>query len=293
MQSIPSQDQALLNLGKINGWIDSSPVATVMRHSMANLAFELTKADLQVEIDIGNLLSISDSPITSKRFKKVFLDPLVGNDYAVVLQKVHQQIFAQSEGYQFQPGQLRSENTPGQIQGIINKIDESSDSPFAKALDLHKNFLDLKPFNNGNEIIAALLPNIYLTHRGVMLAPILSFHNFPAQGDDADEWFQDQTNLIITLLHEIRDLEQEYKSRTNGFATQRKKLFSGLLPFMMKRPKFTIQELLDEYGQSTYQTINELFKDLVKLNVLKELTGNARFRVFHLHEYSNLFKTIV
>ena len=100
---------------------------------------------------------------------------------------------------------------------------------------------------------------------------------------------------MVRILRGINRLGKTYADRTNGLATQRKKLLTKLLPHMMRRPRFGIQEILDDYGEGTFQTISLLAKEIKEppINILEETTGFSRFRVFHLHEYTKLFNELI
>ncbi len=284
MQHIAPEKLALLNIGKINGWIESSQFALLMRYSLAKLAF----TQQIIDENHGQL------PVTESRFITAFIKPTkVREDFLDAIASLHRQIFSQKETYNYQPGEWRSQDKQKALQRLLVKHN-SKDNIFESAIQLYQNFLQISPFHKGNELVADLIANMYLVERSVLLAPILIFSRMQNNTHDPNQQVAEQTELIISLLHNIRTLDGKYKERTNGFAKQRKDLFQGLLPCMMEKPQFTIKELQNSYQEkSTYQTINELFKELVKLNVLKEVTGKDRHRVFHLHEYTQLFKPLI
>lgn len=285
MNNLSPEKQSLLNIGLINGWVDSSEYARIMRHSLASLVFFAQRFE---SIEEG--LSSSELLEAKKHFIEAFLSTSKPkNELDVFALKVHKQIFSNKETYAYRPGEWASVDVANEVQQLFKKH-ESTDGVFESAAQIYKELVQLSPFFNGNKRMAELLSNHYLMQRCVLLAPVLVFSWMNDLSATVDEQVLKQTTKLVNLLHEIRSLHDKYLERTNGFAKQRKDLFKGLLPCMMQQPRFTIKELQAIYQEkSTYQTINELFKDLVKLNVLEEETGNARFRVFRLHEYTKLF----
>lgn len=285
MNNLSPEKQSLLNIGLINGWVDSSEYARIMRHSLASLVFSTQGFE-----DIEESLSSSELLEAKKHFIEAFLSTSKPrNELDVFALKVHKQIFSNKETYAYRPGEWASADVAEKVKQLFKKHG-STDAVFESAAQIYKELVRLSPFFDGNKRMAELLSNLYLVQRGVLLTPVLTFSWMNNASLTIDEQVAKQTAALTHLLHEIRLLNEKYMERTNGFAKQRKDLFKGLLPCMMQQPRFTIKELQTIYQEkSTYQTINELFKDLVKLNVLEEETGNARFRVFRLHEYTKLF----
>ncbi len=285
MNNLSAEQLSLLNIGLINGWVDSSEFARIMRYSLASIVFSAAETD-----ETRDRLSSSELPETKRRFVEAFLmttEPK--GDLWMHGTKLHKLIFSNKETYDYRPGEWRSGDVAQAVQNLFEEH-RATNTIFDSAVQLYKELMQSKPFFDGNEQMAELLSNLYLVQRGVLLAPALTFSQMKVGSLTADEHVAKQTKKLVELLHNIRALNDKYLKRTNGFAKQRKELFQGLLPCMMQNPRFTIKELQATYQKkSTYQTINELFKDLIKLNVLKEETGNARFRVFRLHEYTNLF----
>lgn len=285
MSDLTPEKQALLNIGLINGWVDSSEFAQTMRYSLADIIFSCEEND-----NIEDCLASPELPETRKRFIQAFLKkPELDVALWMYVAQLHRVIFSGKETYEYHPGEWVSDGAKQAVEDLF-QMHESTDYVFTSASQIYNQLIKISPFYDGNKRMAELLSNLYLVQRGVLLAPVLVFSRINDPYLSIDEQVAKQTKGLVTLLHRIRSLNDKYLERTNGFAKQRKDLFQGLLPCMMQQPRFTIKELQAIYQKkSTYQTINELFKDLVKLNVLKEETGNARFRVFHLHEYTNLF----
>jgi hypothetical protein len=295
MQIITSEKQALLNLGKINGWIESSRKTSVIRESVAKLSFALPQQDATAE-NIEDILSSDASNETLTRYIDVFMSKGPRNgDLVEELKCIHSRIFSQKDGYSFHPGEWKNNHSENDLRKAFEDAN-SSNSVFEETIDILGKFHDIAPFKAGNELIERILPSIYLQRLGIIDIPFLSFHNIGPGSQDIDTWFKDKTDIVINILHKVRNLQKEYAQRTVGLSKQRSSLFEDLLPFMMRRPKFTIKELQEDYKKVrkiTFQTFSQLIKDLEKANVLIETTGNSRFRVFHLHEYTNLYKKLI
>lgn len=293
MKEITQKEQALISLGKVNGWVDFMPQASSVRYSLANLAFAFAeKSDIDLESALNGRMN--DKNYT--RFTEVFLSPtLLKEDFCNELQSVHRHIFSQTDGYEFHPGEWKNTEAVGELHGAIEAADEN-ESIFGATQNLVSSFNKLMPFKSGNEVILQLVPNLYLMRRGYIRSPIFILDQSKKTSDDAVTWFQKNTQLIIEAMQCVERLQAEYQERIAGMSKQRKTLFEDLLPFMMKRPTFTVRQLQTDYEpikKITYQTLNELLKELARANIVKESTGQARHRVFHLHEYTKIFKPFI
>jgi len=59
-------------------------------------------------------------------------------------------------------------------------------------------------------------------------------------------------------------------------------------PFLFKKPIVTVNQSKEITGLS-YNATNALISDFIHANILKEMTGNSRNRVFIFDEYLNQF----
>jgi len=295
MQIITLEKQALLNLGKINGWLESSRKTSVIRESIAKLSFVLPQQDAHAE-NIEEILSADTSNKTLARYIDISMSiEARKGDLVEDLRNIHSKIFSQKDGYSFHPGEWKDDHSEINLRTAFEEVG-SSNSMFKETVEILKKFQGVSPFKAGNELIERILPNIYLRRLGIIDTPFFSFHDICDGSQDIDKWFKDKTDIVIDILHQVRSLQKEYAQRTVGLSKQRSDLFEDLLPFVMRRPKFTIKAIQKDYEKVrkiTFQTFSQLIKDLEKANILIETTGNSRFRVFHLHEYTNLYKKLI
>ena len=292
---IGAEQETLLNIGKICGWIEASAYGDNFRYSIARLGFGLKNGGLKADQHDSTLLSTHSNHETAARFIKVFLTPpRDAGSMAGQLQAAHKALFSHKEGFQHHPGEWVSASAAEELTIFFDELSQTATSPFVSAVHVNDHILQLHPFKDGNRVMATLAANYYLQSLGVIPYPLFPFHTMP-NAAEADRWFAEQTAAMLGILEKIRKLTRVYEDRTNGLSTQRKKLFSELLPYMMRRPQFGIQELRKDFGKSTYQTMNELARELSEspISILNELTGLGRHRVFHLREYTNLFKPLI
>jgi Fic family protein len=62
-----------------------------------------------------------------------------------------------------------------------------------------------------------------------------------------------------------------------------------LIMHLFKSPAITVNQVIDLLGLK-YHSANKLVQALVELNILEEITGYQRNRIFLLHQYIDVFR---
>lgn len=275
-KTIDSYSQAIFNLGEISGRFSDANEALLATSSILRTVFEASFSLNNFSQSLNRFIAISTT-----LSKNTDLNP-------ALLERIHRQVFSNPESYQFDPGVYRSNRVSTAIQDL--SLGLQGHSIFEQAVHFYLEFLKMKPFKNGNEVLAMLAANYILVQEGLVRMPVIDFSDAPSDLDRVNEWFKKKSGALLEFLSDAAVLTNDYNNRVNGFHKQRKELFRALLPIMIQQSSFTTDMLLKMYGQSTFQTINSLLKELVRLNILIESTGKARNRIFHLREYSQLLK---
>ena len=171
----------------------------------------------------------------------------------------------------------------------------------------HAQFETIHPFIDGNGRVGRLLITFLLCHRGVLHRPLLYLSHYLKRNrtdyyarltaireqGEWEEWLwfflagvaetaEEATNTarsIITLRDDHRNLAQEAGLGINGLR---------LVEFLFERPLVNVNLVKDHLGV-TFVTANRLVDRLVDLDILREVTGGRRNRIFRYAPYLALF----
>ncbi len=174
---------------------------------------------------------------------------------------------------------------------------------------VHYQFETIHPFLDGNGRVGRLLIPLYLVSKGILQKPILYLSDF----------FEKNRKLYydnLTLVRDKSDLNQWYKfflvgiieTAKNGIITfdnilqLQKKVEASIqdlgsravnakkvVDFLYKRPMIDaekVHEIADISMPSSYKLIS----DLEKMNILIEITGGQRGRMYVFDNYLKLFR---
>jgi len=173
----------------------------------------------------------------------------------------------------------------------------------------HYQFETIHPFNDGNGRIGRMLIALHLIEIGILQKPTLYLSDFfernkgayydaftfVREHNDLDQWIIFFLSAIIetakkskNTFEQIIDLRVQYEERILELG-RRAKLGHKLLIQLFSNPAFKITDISKHLGVSVAAT-NRLVKEMENTEILKEITGFSRNRIFVLHEYLNLFK---
>lgn len=174
---------------------------------------------------------------------------------------------------------------------------------------VHYQFETIHPFLDGNGRVGRLLIPLYLVSKGILQRPVLYLSDF----------FDKNRKLYyenLTVVREKNDLEQWYKfflvgvieTAKNGINTfdnilQLQKQTDAdiqklgiravkakkVIDFLYNRPIITADKL-SEIVSISMPSSYKLISDLEKLNILKEMTGGQRGRMYVFDNYIKLFR---
>jgi Fic family protein len=174
----------------------------------------------------------------------------------------------------------------------------------------HYQFETIHPFLDGNGRIGRLLITLYLVNKELLEHPCLylSSHLEKNRADYYDALMHvRKTNdlghwlrfFLVAVVESARDATEtlrkmfELRSRT---ATQVAGLgraapnAARIVDYLYRKPVISSQEIHRRMNISQ-PTCDRLIAELVRLNVLKEITGQQRNRIFVFHAYYDLFRT--
>lgn len=174
----------------------------------------------------------------------------------------------------------------------------------------HAQFETIHPFLDGNGRLGRLLITFLLCEKGIMKRPLLYlsfyFKQHRSEYYDRLQSIRDDGNWegwLKFFLKGVYDVAQEATNTARQIVNMReahrqiitKKLRGGggkaplVLESLYGSPLVTVKELSKELGLS-YSNANALVDRLCDLEILKEITGQRRNRIFIYESYLSLFK---
>jgi len=173
---------------------------------------------------------------------------------------------------------------------------------------IHYQFETIHPFLDGNGRIGRLLITLYLVSRGILKRPILYLSDFFEKNrdlyyenlmnvrtkNDINHWLKFfLTGVIETAKNGIQtfdsilQLQRTIEPRINTLGSRygdAKKVIEAMYSNPVIDVDFVVL-IIEKSNVSSYK----LIADLKKLEILKEITGGQRRKMYIFHEYMELF----
>lgn len=198
------------------------------------------------------------------------------------------------------------------LMSDLEKFANNDENPLPDLLKIgiiHYQFETIHPFLDGNGRVGRLLITLYLVSQGLLQRPILYISDYFEKNRALyyDNLMRVRTHNDITqwlkfFLTGITETAQRGIKTFNGILQLHKEL--DILLIQLKSRAGNARKLIDYlYSQPVVkptmvsQTINlsdasvyKLLKDLEKLEIIKEITGGKRSRIYVFQKYLNLFE---
>jgi len=174
---------------------------------------------------------------------------------------------------------------------------------------IHFQFETIHPFLDGNGRIGRLLITFFLCYKEVLKKPLLYLSHYFKQNrleyydrlmvirdnGDFESWIKFFLKGIIYVAdeaaetsHKIINLQNEDKARINkSYRKSSKTTF--LHEVLFDRPIISVKDIV-KIMNVTFPTADDICMKLVKLNILKEITGKERNRMFAYKSYLDILK---
>jgi Fic family protein len=173
----------------------------------------------------------------------------------------------------------------------------------------HYQFETIHPFLDGNGRIGRLNIILQLIDKKVLRYPVLYLSEFFEKNkssyyaslthvrtnNDIEQWIKFFLSGIIEVAKDSKGifeaiirLRQEYNEKIATLG-RKAKMAQRLMLYLFSHPTIDAKTAVQQLG-TTYNTANELLKDLETLDILQETTGFSRNRFFVLYRYLILFK---
>lgn len=183
--------------------------------------------------------------------------------------------------------------------------------PLIKIAIAHYQFETIHPFLDGNGRLGRLMISLYLASEGLLMKPALYLSDYFERNKTAyidhlmavregshmrawlifflhgvEETARDSAAVFREILALKERIEREVLPR---FSTRRQDNAQTLMRYLYARPVVDVKAAARIAG-STPNTGAALINDLVAHNVLREITGQRRNRLFLFEDYMSLFR---
>lgn len=174
---------------------------------------------------------------------------------------------------------------------------------------IHYQFETIHPFLDGNGRVGRLLITIYLVSKGILKQPILYLSDFFEQNrqlyydnlmlarthNKLGQWLKFFLSGVIEtakkgvstfdgILQLQRNLEIKLKTLGNRSGNAQK-----VIDYLYSQPVIQVSKVEEIIGKS-YVTSYKLINDLEELEILKEISGTQRNKLYIFKDYLDLFK---
>lgn len=174
---------------------------------------------------------------------------------------------------------------------------------------IHYQFETIHPFLDGNGRIGRLMITLYLVEKGILKKPILYLSDFfernrqlyyenltkVREKNDINQWFKfflvgiiETAKGSINTFDKILKLqkEAEVKVQTLGSRSNKAQL---VLKRLFQRPIIDAQKV-KELTKLSFPSVYKLIDELENLEIITEITGAKRGKIYLFKEYTELFK---
>jgi len=181
---------------------------------------------------------------------------------------------------------------------------------FTEAL-IHYQFETIHPFLDGNGRIGRLLITLYLVNKRLIKKPVLYLSDFFEQHrelyydnltlvrkkNDINQWFKFfLTGIIqtadkgIKTFDNILQLQKTISERLNILGSRAADA-NKVIEELYQKPIINVMSVGKIIGKSNVSAY-KMIADLEKLEILKEITGTQRNKIYAFEPYMNLFDNL-
>jgi len=174
---------------------------------------------------------------------------------------------------------------------------------------VHYQFETIHPFLDGNGRVGRLLIPLYLVSKGILKKPILYLSDFfeknrklyyenlmlVREKNNISQWFKfflvgiiETAKSGISTFDNILQLQKQVETsiqKLGSRAVNAKKI----VDYLYNRPIINAEKV-NEIAGISMPSAYKLIVELEKLDILKEITGNQRGRVYVFDNYLRLFR---
>ncbi len=174
---------------------------------------------------------------------------------------------------------------------------------------VHYQFETIHPFLDGNGRVGRLIIPLYLVSKGILKMPILYLSDFieihrnlyydnlmsVREKDDIDQWFKfflvgiiETSKKGILTFDNILQLQKQNDIKIQSLGSRAANA-QKVTNYLYKRPVINAEKVSTIAGISMPSSY-KLIASLEKIEILKEITGGQRSRMYVFDNYLNLFR---
>lgn len=175
---------------------------------------------------------------------------------------------------------------------------------------VHYQFETVHPFLDGNGRVGRLLIPLYLVSKGILKKPILYLSDFLEKNrklyyqnlmsvrekDDLSQWFKfflvgiiETAKSGIATFDNIMQLQKQVEMSVQNLGSRAVNA-KKVVDYLYNRPMINAEKVREITGISM-PSCYKLITDLEKLDILREVTGSQRGRVYVFENYIKIFKS--
>lgn len=195
------------------------------------------------------------------------------------------------------------------LEKFLNN-DEISTPALIRIAIAHYQFESIHPFLDGNGRIGRLLITLFFVKEGILDMPILYLSSYFERNrslyyenldnirtrNDMLQWIKyflvgvEQTaKEAVETLQAVIKYKESTEDKIRATFGRRSSKAILLLHELFQNPMITVEQAVTATGLS-YKAANDLVKQMCESNILDEVTGQSRNRLFMFTPYLNLFK---
>lgn len=174
---------------------------------------------------------------------------------------------------------------------------------------IHYQFETIHPFLDGNGRVGRLLITLYLVDKEILKQPILYLSDFFERNktlyydnlmrarthNDLKQWLKFfLVGVIETSKNGVNTFDEILKLKTNSELNiqtlgSRANNAQKILHYLLKKPIIDVNKVI-QITSVSQRTAYSLIADMVELEILEEVTGGKRGKMYTFKAYLNLFK---
>ena len=268
-----------------------------------------TKAINQAILDLQNL------PISSRLIKethKVLLNSVRGQEKQPGKFRTSQNWIggsSPSDAVFVPPSFEHVEELMSDLEKFIHN-DEINVPDLIRIALVHYQFETIHPFLDGNGRIGRLLITLFLVDKKILTKPLLYLSayfeenkglyydnlTFVRTKNDMKQWLkyflvgiEKTATKSAETLSKVLILKSDLEKMINKNFGKKSPSAITLLNHLFEKPSLYVKEA-QEIAKLSYKSANDLVDDFVKAEILEEITGQSRNRIFVFRKYFDLFK---
>jgi Fic family protein len=199
-----------------------------------------------------------------------------------------------------------------EYMGDLENFAHNTESFFPDLLKIaliHYQFETIHPFLDGNGRVGRLMITLYLVEKGILKKPILYLSDFfernrmlyydnltrVREKSDLSQWFKfflvgviETAKNGINTFDSILKLQKEVEVKLQSLGS-RSYNAQLILNHLYQKPIVDAQKVKELTGLSS-PSVYKLIEELEKLEILTEITGAKRGKIYLFREYTKLFK---